>query len=979
MSLERRSLPVRLLSRLAEALIGHPAWFVLPQLGLLTAMTLLAVTRLQFDMDRNALVGEDKPSHRNFLALKREFPGQDDLVGVIESEDHEKNRQFAERLGARLEAESSRANPTNLFTDVFFKGDLRLMGPKALLFFPQTNLVEFSTALAAYKPFMEQFTGATNLAALFRQVNSLIKATGRQRDAAKETQFLQALPALDRLLRLARECLARPGSPPSPGVEVLFGGGSAAEREKYITFADGRIYLVSTKPRVVVVTAADAAPSWLERLMGQPADTSPKALELLRFMRQDEVNAAAIQRFRVLVAEVSREVPGVNIGTTGEQVLDYDEMVQSTKDSTAATIWSLALVALIFVVGYHALSRPFKAITCLVIGIAYTMGYTTLVVGHLNILTVTFVPMLIGLAIDFGVHLVTRFEEEISLGATPEDAVRTAVVFTGQGIFTGCFTTAGAFFAMAFTDFRGIREMGLIMGGALLLCLVPMITILPIWLLRRPRHPLGAGMEQVAPSSSILPTTPDARARLERLWLDRPWTVLGVSAALCGLAILVLPGMKFDYNLLHMQSESLPSVIFEHKLIESAEKSVLYAAVVCDTLEEAARLETLITNLPSVKSTDSMARFLVENQERKLELIRDLKHELAPLKFATVDPAPVDLVDLGVRFNALSSFMWLAAVEVQRALTNPPSTTASSPSDPGHAEEARPDPVLLTNLLSLRSSVVDLRSAMFAGDVVANAVKLGSFQRAFLGDLRETIVALQEQDDTSPLRVADLPTALRNRFVGVTGKHLLQVYPREDVWERAAQERFVNELRQVAPKVTGTPVQLYEYETLLKDSYVRAAWYALAAITFLVFLHFRSLFQVGLSLLPVALGALWMVGAMGWCNMSFNLANIMTLPLVIGIGVTNGIHILNRFAEEKNPSILAKSTGKAVFVSGLTTIVGFGCLVIADHRGIRSLGWVMAVGTTTCMIAGLTALPALLTLRERWQSARPTPPAPTNH
>jgi len=106
---------------------------------------------------------------------------------------------------------------------------------------------------------------------------------------------------------------------------------------------------------------------------------------------------------------------------------------------------------------------------------------------------------------------------------------------------------------------------------------------------------------------------------------------------------------------------------------------------------------------------------------------------------------------------------------------------------------------------------------------------------------------------------------------------------------------------------------------------------------------------------------------MGFFGVPFNPANIMTLPLVIGIGVTNGIHILNRFAEEQTPNILARSTGKAVLVSGLTTIAGFGSLILGEHRGIRSLGYVMSVGLATCMIAGLTFLPAILNLIQRWR------------
>jgi uncharacterized protein len=173
--------------------------------------------------------------------------------------------------------------------------------------------------------------------------------------------------------------------------------------------------------------------------------------------------------------------------------------------------------------------------------------------------------------------------------------------------------------------------------------------------------------------------------------------------------------------------------------------------------------------------------------------------------------------------------------------------------------------------------------------------------------------------------------------------------------------------------VTGTPVQLYHYTELLKDSYVQAGEYALAAIALLVLFHFRSLWCVVLALVPVAIGSLWLGGLMGYFGVPLNPANIMTLPLLIGIGVTNGIHVLNRVAEEQTPSILSRSTGKAVLVSGLTTIAGFGSLALGQHRGLQSLGYVMATGLATCMIAGLTILPALLNLFMRPQGPGKAP------
>ncbi len=242
--------------------------------------------------------------------------------------------------------------------------------------------------------------------------------------------------------------------------------------------------------------------------------------------------------------------------------------------------------------------------------------------------------------------------------------------------------------------------------------------------------------------------------------------------------------------------------------------------------------------------------------------------------------------------------------------------------------------------------------------------------------------ALQHQDNRAPLRVEDLPQALKDRFVGVTGKYLLMVYPKKDVWQRQNQEEFVKELQTVYPNATGTPVQLYYYTELLKTSYEEAARYSLIAIAILVFIHFRNFLSVALALVPVAVGVTWLGGLMGYFVVPLNPANIMTLPLVIGIGVTNGIHVLNRFAEEQTPNILARSTGKAVLVSGLTAIAGFGSLILAQHRGIRSLGCVMSLGLATCMIAGLTFLPALLNLlirdtrREKRPSTDQERPAP---
>ena len=782
-----------------------------------------------------------------------------------------------------------------------------MLGSKALLFVPEEDLAALKQRLEDYHPFIQPFTRTTNLVSLFDMINTQFRTAPRDRSQQTDS-LVRALPALERIILQANASLKRSGSPPSPGVFALFDAGRQAEQSVYITFADGRIYLCTAQ----ALTA--------------------------------DLNREAMERLRQLLEETRAEVSGVNAGLTGEPVLELDEMQQSQKDTTVASVVSLIFCALIFIYGYNETGRPLKATACLIVGISYTMAFTTAAVGHLNILTITFVPILIGLAIDFGVHLVTRFEEELRHGHTAEEAITKALVFTGQGIFTGAFTTAGAFLAMMLTDFKGIQEMGIICGGGLLVCLIPMMTLLPVLLLR--------GRQNVIDHKAASPE--DTRERIERLWLQRPVFVIILTVLTCAVCATQFYKVYFDYNLLHMQSAGLPAVEFEEKLIEAAQitssdthtnangRSVLFAAVITDSAEEAVEMEKRLKKLPAVAEVDSISKFLAENPSGKLKLIGEIKDGLASIHFKPADTNAVNVSELSQSLFSLRGYCGLAQQEAEKDA-----------------------PEIAARLASLKKAIDTFRKEMFRlgpGGKDAVAQKLGDYQRALFADLRETFEALQSQDNREGMRVADLPPALRERFVGIHGKQLIQVYPKENVWERKHQEEFVRQLRTVDENVTGTPVQLLEYTSLLKKSYENAALYSLGAIVLLVFIHFRSIGSVLLALVPVAVGSIWLLGVMGAFNIPFNPANIMTLPLVIGIGVTNGIHILNRFAEEHSPSILAKSTGKAVLVSGLTTIAGFGSLVLAKHQGIESLGWVMSTGVATCMFAGLTFLPAILTL-----------------
>lgn len=901
----KKSSPItRMLTALAKAVFRYRNGFVYPQILLFGVCVFYTVSELGFNTSRNDLVGDEKKYHKIYLEFLEEFDAPEDVVVVVESESPEKNRQFVERLGRRLR------NEPDVFQNVLFRSDIGSLGPKALFFLDRETLVSLEESLRKFEPFIHRFSSASNLYELFGEINAFFRESANERTGS---DFIEALPALTRILTRAADSVQRVGLPPSPGVSALFGGGETAETSEYVTYGDGRYFLVSAQPA-----------------------------ENVKY-------SVAIARLRDLVEITRNEAPGVNAGVTGGPVLEKDEMDQAQSDMLRASGLSFLLVALVFVFGYHSTGRPIKAAAALMIGLGYTMGYTTLVVGHLNILTITFAPILIGLAIDLGIHLVSRFEEELRNGETLDAAMTASIVHTGKGILTGALTTAGAFFAMAFTPFDGIQEMGIITGGGMLVTLVPMMTFLPALLIR--------GRQNVVDHTKI-PHRPSRLAGIEKLWLKKPMVALAVVGGLSIAAASQTPKLWFDYNLLNLQTDGIPSVVFEKKLINAASKSVVFCASIAEDAEEAKKKKEAFENLDSIDSVITMAEYIEGDWESKTPLIERISKLAASFERPEIDREPIDLEAWRIeRLNPLKGYLFYAQKRLE--------------------EENRPD--LSEPVSELQDAVIEALNTFPvspADPSYASAVdKLSSYQQELFSELNRIFAALASQETEGGLTIADLPPELRNRFIGNSGKYMLQIYPKENVWEHEHQKVFIRDLRSVDPNVTGTPVQQYEYTALLVNSYLQAGAYALCAIALMALIHFRSFIAAALTLTPVIFGSLWALGILAILDVPFNPANIMTLPLVIGIGVTNGVHILNRYAEEGTPELLGISTGKAVIVSALTTIAGFSSLLVAQHNGISSLGLVMSLGVGACLIAGLTVVPACLVSlnRKGWKLRRYSP------
>jgi hopanoid biosynthesis associated RND transporter like protein HpnN len=892
----------RLLRSLTEAVFRRPRWFWFPQVLLVLVCLGYAFSSLRFSTDKHDLISSEQSYWRQFLNFKRDFNVHENLFVLVESGSREKNREFVERLAARLEGDGQ-------FADVYYRAGLKRMGPKALLFLPEETLSGMQQHLSTNQPLFKTFSQATNLNTLFALVNRQF------RFRTTPGSLSQSLPALQRIVDGASDSIESREIPLAPDIATFFG----SSQELYLSFDHGRIYML-------IAQAKNA----------------------------DQVGTA-IYQLRKWIAQTRSEVRGVNVEITGEPVLTHDEMVQAKSDTELAALIALGLTALIFIVSCRGIVRPLIATFCLLIGLCYTAGFATLTVGRLNVLSITLAPILIGLTIDYAVHLIFRYEEELCRGQSRRQAIAKAIGLTGIGVVTNALTIAGAFYFIMLTDFKGMREMGLIAGSGVIVCLVPILTLLPLLLVagkpdltvpwtarcnQRPPDTLGVFLRSSFRPQQATEPNLGRCARIEQLYLKRPWLVLICGGLFTIFAIVGAFKVRFDYNLLHLQSRDLPAARMQAELARAGTHSLLYCGVIANSLPEALDWERRINQLPSVARVISLVKYLTEDQERKLASIREIKQEVRAIPLPQFDIQPVDLPGLRQTLFSLEGYLGQAIGALHSRGNNQAS------------EET---------LRSLVNSVNRLRRLM-ADERTSTADRLTTFQRLLFGDLHETVSLIKQQDDRQRLQPEDVPPFLRNFFISPAGKFLLQVYSKDDIWEPGPQERFIRELRTVDPQVTGSPVQFYEYTSRLKQNIQKAALYATAIIALLVFLHFRRVSSVLLALLPVAIGFSWMLGLMGWLGIPFNPVNIVSLVLVIGIGVTNGVHILNRFAEEPQSNILAKSTGKAVLISALNTMVGFGSLLVAKHQGIASLGGVMAIATGTCVIASLALLPAVLTL-----------------
>ena len=922
-----------MLERVRHSILGwwsalvcrHPLAVLLLAVGVAVYGVLAAVGNLGFQSDRNDLIARDLEWNQWFIDWHENFPGASDLVVVIEARADGSSdaadrdaaaRRVVDELGPKLAADP-------YVSHVVWGFDPSRFSPRTMRLLPWSQFEQRCRQLAGAQPLLASPTAGRFLGAIAQA----LATQGQAADASPE-QAVDAIAALTRISdAIGRVCRTPPTEPidlgelfeprPAPDAATADGG-----QWQYLTSANGRLLFISITPRAAGDTINALAP--------------------------------ALESIRHTIDQVARDHRQVRVGLTGVAAIEADETAVATADTMRASIVAAVLIAALLVIAFHSFRVPLLAMLALALGIAWTFGFLTLAVGHLQVLSVVFTVILMGLGVAYGIHLAAGFElvrhAHPDTAAGFQSAMRHSFETIGPGVVTGAVTTAAAFMTTLATDFTGMAEMGLIAGVGVLLCLLAMFSVFPALLrLVKPGHqhfiPMGERSFHFFEERWVMP------------FVRRPKTTVAAACVLTLAAVLVAATQtRFDYDLLKLQPRNVASVELAQHVAEQGGSATWFGlSIVADLAQARSRAADFATKPTVAAEFGGVGLLIPDRLEEKLATLRQTRAQLGQAlddALALDDTAPplgTDQLDSVPGQLALLRLMLAAAM-------------------------IRDMPQPVRDALQRLGQSID-QAVTAAGELEPDqrATRLARLQRLYHDLRRQTAQRIDAALDTAPLELDDVPADLLRSYRDARGRLALVVYPQPppgaSPMDAKFLPRFVADLEKVDPRVTGYAVQIYRGGALILRAYILAGAYALGLVFLLVLIDFRSAIDALLALLPVTIGFAATFALMWLLGLPVNPANIIVLPLMFGIGVDSGVHMLHRYrqAPSQDPPGLTAGTGKGVTVTALTAIIGFGSLLLAHHRGIRSLGFVMTLGLALTMLACWTVMPAVLTLRRRHQ------------
>ncbi len=629
--------------------------------------------------------------------------------------------------------------------------------------------------------------------------------------------------------------------------------------------------------------------------------------------------SAAIAALRSIAAELHLDgADGVRMRLTGSAALAQEELKSVEEGMGLAALLAITLVLFLLFVGLRSMRLVVAALVTLAFGLVWTTGFAVAAVGQFNLISVAFAVLFIGLSVDFGIHFTLRYREAIEFGATHAAALATTASSVGGALALSATAAAIGFLSFLPTAYLGLAELGLIAGAGMFIALFANMTLLP-------------ALMTLAPISRISERSPGGARGIAHTIVDRNarpilWTVLALGV---GAAVL-LPLARFDFDPLNLRDPNTESVATLVDLLADKSTSPYAITVLTDNLDRAMQLAARLRSLETVKAALTLADFVPVEQDEKLAVIDEMSLFLLPalsVDEQVLAPTPAQkqaaAIDLLARLDKLAvsvkqSELIAAAQRLSEALTR-----LLSPSNDGKP--------------------------------------LDELERRLLRSFPNQLERLRQSLQAGKVGLEDLPRGLVERQMASDGRARLEVFPAENLRDREAQRRFVRDVVALAPDATGAPIVIFEAGNAVVAAFIEAAVIAAILVLVLLLVVLRSLRDSSLVFAPIALSALLTVAASVVLDLPFNFANVIVLPLLFGLGVASGIHMVFRERERaRTVDVSQTSTPRAVLFSALTTIGSFASIALSSHPGTASMGVLLTMAISFTLLSSLIVLPALM-------------------
>ena len=612
----------------------------------------------------------------------------------------------------------------------------------------------------------------------------------------------------------------------------------------------------------------------------------------------------------------------VRIRLTGSIPIEEEERATIAEGAGVAAGLSLGLVSFVLFVGLRAVRLVVAMLCTLVVGLLWTAAFAVAAVGSLNFVSASAPVLFIGLGVDFGIQFGMRYREECRRAGNHETALRCAAAGVGGALTLAAVAAALSFFSFLPTSYRGFAELGLIAGGGMFMALLANVTFFPALLTLFP--PSFRTRSSLAPHTSKWDTSE---------WLVLPIrhrrVILGVAACATVVAIAVLPLLQFDFNPLHIRDPSSEGVSTFRELLADPDTAPYVIQVVADNVADADAVAARLRLVPDVDRVVTLSSFVPGEQEEKLAMIDEMAVVLDPI---LTPQEPVETPDAETDVRAMKDFRETLGMY------------AHNNTQDHHELYALMDAIdnLLRDADELPLVVRELRARI-----------LETFP-AWLDRLR----GLMSPDE---ITLETLPESLVRHYRTQEGRIRVEVFPSRNLEHNDALRQFVDHVQQVAPRAIGSPVGILEGGRSIIDACIQATGLAIVIATLLLFVVLRRIKDVLFVLLPLVLTMVLTVAVCLALGVPLNLANVIAVPLVLGLGIAFGIYLILRNREGGSMvQVLQSSTAHAVLFSALTTMASFGALGFSRHQGMASLGMLLVIVLTLALICALVILPALM-------------------